>query len=222
MKDLQAIKIARRILCVIIALLVLITDSSRAQGNLLVNNGWNISNPPGGNVLADSGSGTNNFIAYFIYNGGTISQTFSTVPGTFYLLTFQAIEFQGTNYCGVNVGSLSTTLNFASTVPIQGDDGLGGIYANGNPDLNNTIWENFSFTFEATSASSMLSLIYYPQEIQVTNPTSAPDYYWGAGGVKNISVITAPVPEPSTVALWGASLAGWLAYSYRSRLNKAS
>src|ERR1700744_5071910 len=134
MKDFTAMKIARCFLCAItLALLFLISPTGHAQGNLLVNNGWTGSPSPGGNIIA--GSGTTNFSVAFIYNGGSISQTFATTPGTTYLLSFQAIEFQGTNYCGVNAGSLAATLNFAGTVPIQYDDGLGGLYANAGPNL---------------------------------------------------------------------------------------
>ena len=219
MKDLTAMKIARCFLCAItLALLFLISPTGHAQGNLLVNNGWTGSPSPGGNIIA--GSGTTNFSVAFIYNGGSISQTFATTPGTTYLLSFQAIEFQGTNYCGVNAGSLAATLNFAGTVPIQYDDGLGGLYANAGPNLNNTVWENFSYTFvaSANTSSTTLSFVYYPQEIQVTHPTSSPDYYWGAGGVQNISVTLAPVPEPSTIALLGLGLAG-VAYFRRSHFK---
>jgi Protein of unknown function (DUF642)/PEP-CTERM motif len=215
----QMINIMKPRCCLILllAILGLSPASGHAQGNLVVNgsfeanggsfNGWTVDNftgdlfqgYPGVFVAPATNAPDGIYIAGFQIWGGEISQTFSTVPGADYALSFSAIELQGANSTYVSAGSLSAALNFTSSVSIQ----------NGNGP-NNTIWDSFNFIFQASSTNTTFSFYCVPQHIFLND-------YFGADSLDDVSITA--VPEPSSVALLGTSLIGGLVCLRRKRLK---
>ena len=207
------------------AYLFLVTVSAYPQGNIVLNgsfeagggsfNNWNAVNlgfGPSGYLIAplffpqfpvNYPDGVH--CAVFTYNGASISQTLSTTPGTFYSLNFSAIQYDGTNRSSVSVnGGLLATLNFMNYTFISPTGEVApGFQFNSN-------WENFSFTFAATTTSTTILFSELPRLYNTADNTA----YYSHGGLDAISVTV--VPDPSTVALLGAGLAGWLA---RRRLS---
>ena len=150
-------------------------------------------------------------------------QTISTTPGAFYAVSLSAIQFVGTNMASVKMlpgtytgnqvqptATLIGTLNF--TTPSQSPGPAPGA---GFVNSINTIWQNFNYTFQATSFTTTLFFDYYRQAMDVQDGATV-DVYYGAGGFDNISVTAAP--EPTTVALVGAGLVGWLACRSRKKI----
>jgi hypothetical protein len=225
-------KLNRHILITALAAFCLSAKLANAQGNLIANgsfennggsfSGWAF---PGNNFsLGNQGSFTGVPITVpdgnvFAFYQGDISDTHSfagldtsinTSPGQNYILSFSAIAFDGTNSASASInGSLLPSLNFISTVPIS--------EGSHDPSLYNTTWQNFSFAFQATSPLTEVTLKYSVQGIAIPDGAIY-DYLYGAGGFDNISVTGAP--EPSTMALLGASVVGWLACRKRARLKK--
>jgi hypothetical protein len=145
----------------------------------------------------------------FQYVGGTISQTFSTVPGFYYALTFSAIEYQGSNNVSVNLNGNLTTLNFTTPVVPPGSVGI-----------INTNSQNFSFNFIATSITATLSFNYSPQEVVVPDFPGY-DIYYGDGAIGQISVIAVPEPSAAWLLLLGGGLLVYIRHKWKTRLQNS-
>jgi len=192
-----------------IASLCLTVTSGHAQGNLLENTDWVVQQGYVGGVFPGIIPGKGFYVG-FTYSGGSISQTISTTPGANYDLTFQAIQEDGINYSSVSIDdALLADLNFPDDPFISPVD---------NYDSFNTIWENFDYSFTASSPNTTISFTEYPAQYGVyEGPDDVYNQYASAGALDDISV--SAVPEPSTVAFLGAGVAGWLACGRRKRIN---
>jgi hypothetical protein len=197
--------------------------NARAQGNLILNgsfeanNGsftnWTIRPVPESGYVAINASyyvlpaADGTYFAGFLYNGGTISQTITTMSGYYYALNLSAIESAGTNRVSVNVnGSLLANLNFPTSQSPLNDSSTTYVF--------NTNWVDFNYVFQASSNLTTLAFTYYPQIITDNDN----DYYYGLGGLDAISVMA--VPEPKTVILLVGCFVGWLACGRYKRLKQ--
>jgi hypothetical protein len=198
---------------IVIATLCLTVMSAPAQGNLLVNSDWTVQQGYTGGVFPGIIPGKGFYVG-FTYSGGSISQTISTTPEATYDLTFQGIQEDGINYASVSIdGALLADLNFPDDLFISPVD---------NSDSFNTTWENFDFSFTASSPNTTISFAENPQQYGVyEGPDQIYNQYASAGALKDFSVTEAPepAPEPSMAALSGAGLAGWLVWGWRKRVR---
>jgi hypothetical protein len=146
-----------------------------------VTNTWNGNSPEGGNFIGADGA----------FEVGAITQSITGLTiGTTYLLTF---EWAGAQQHGYN-GATS-----------EGWQACLGSTCNGTGMLNNssngfTGWHNASFAFKASAATETLSFL------AAGTPSGEPPFSL----LDNVS-LTQDLPEPRTLALMGASLAGLIA-----------
>jgi hypothetical protein len=191
----------------LLGVLLATSISGLAQGNLIIFTNWNVQARIDGIVTPDSNTLAYGYGFVFQEGGGTISQTFGTVPGFYYALTFSAIEYQGTNNVSFNLNGSQTPLTFTTrTAPVN--DGYGVI---------NTNFQAFSFNFMATSITATLSFNYFPQVVVVPDPPGQ-DFHYGVGAIYNVSV--SAVPEPPPIALLGMGVGvGVLIYMRRRKVK---
>lgn len=132
--------------------------------------------------------------AYFYYTGNnnTLSQTFATMPGIEYDLTFQSINFPGQN----NQGGVSFSGSINGSAVFNNTPGL----------LTDTSWTGSSFTFTApgTETTLQFGLTYFDAN--------------GWLGIDDISVMPLATPEPGVMALTGIG-AGLLVILGRKRVR---
>lgn len=150
---------------------------------------------------ASGDTGTGNFAAFGGGNGpndGSITQIFATTPGASYTLTFQYGAFSnpaniGTQSLAISAGDLATVLTSATSVQ---DLGL--------------LFTTYNYTFTALAGST--ALVFADASGANTNSID--------GILDSISVnAVRAVPEPLTLSLFGAGLAG--AAGLRRRKIKA-
>jgi hypothetical protein len=164
--------------------------------------------PNGDNYAVFSDLGGDDF---YRTQTGAISQALSTTPGQFYTLSFSAIQFQGYNNfsVGINGNPLANFLGYASFTN----------YTFINPSFGlpiNQTWQNFNFMFQAVSNSTTISFSAQCDNYDVPtfmNGNIVDNWYYSAGGLDAISVVEAP--EPFTLVLFAAGLAGGLAWRRR-------
>lgn len=124
--------------------------------------------------------------------GGTLSQTFGTVAGTQYAVTYFLTQQQGSDP--------------AQSVTVEAFDGL---------SLLNSVTENITgvdgawfagnvLTFTATSASTTLTFL----DSTPVGGGSAANWALDNVSVDLAAPVPSPAPEPATLALLGAGIAG--------------
>lgn len=113
--------------------------------------------------------------------GGTISQSFNTVSGTSYEVTFNYVLQQGTE----NQGVKAEVLNGATSLKVDAFD------------FANTAWAQATFDFTATGSTSTL-------QISDTFPNQGLSTNWALDNVSvtSLGASTSPVPEPSSLAVF--------------------
>ena len=134
---------------------------------------------------------------------GTLSQTFGTVPGAQYTLEF---DYGVTGFLPVNQQSLAVTVLGSDSVAVLFDNVVTDDTNNPADPTDNSLTQHV-FVFTADGAQATIRFSDVP-----ANATVSLD-----GVLDNVSVVgPAPVPEPPTLALLGAALAG-LGWSRRGR-----
>jgi hypothetical protein len=131
-------------------------------------------------------------LANYIYTGGGIEQTFATVAGKTYDLTFSLSTMQWSGRDGtarIDVTVAGNTTGYDVT------NHTGGL-----------IWTNETLSFVATGANTTLSF---------TNNQN-PDYHFAI--VDGVSAVAAPVPEPETYGMLLAGL-GLMGFIVRRKKN---
>jgi hypothetical protein len=191
----------------LLGVLLATSISGLAQGNLIIFTNWNVQARIDGIVTPVPDTSAYGGFFVFKEGGGTISQTFSTVPGFYYALTFSAIEYQGSNNVSVNLNGSQTTLIFTTpTAPVN--DGYGVI---------NTNTQDFSFNFMATSITATLSFNYFPQVVVVPDPPGQ-DFHYGDGAIAFTSVSAVPEPSSSALVLLGSGVLFYVRHRRKRRL----
>jgi hypothetical protein len=162
------------------------TGASSEYGNLKLwgpgtgsNNGLTVSSPAGGNYLGMDGA----------YAQDAVSQTLhGLTPGAITTVTFYFAGAQQAGYTGLNTEQLKVSLGNESQF---------------TPVLNNTSegftgWNQYSFSFNTTSSSEVLSFL------AIGTPSGVPPFSLLDG--VSVSDNTSPVPEPSSLALLATGL----------------
>jgi hypothetical protein len=124
----------------------------------------------------------------------TVSQTFATTPGQAYSLSFYLGNMQDS--AGSGLYSLASSVNVGAT------GNLTQLFTNAAVTLNAVNWALQTYGFTATGASTTLTF---------TNATVG-DNFAGIDGVA-----LAAVPEPASLAVWGAVSALGAAFGWRRR-----
>jgi len=195
----NVIKINIKISLVLITMMLLISlESVRAQGNLILNgtfdtdlSGWTIVNdvewysyPPGGEWATIYGSGNPSSLS-------SISQTIYNLDvGTTYIVS------------GDYLSILSPT---GYSLGVSVDDGVPQFYYGGNEGGSQVPWQNFSFSFTASSPTVTLKFTAFDYSVKD----------WVA--IDNISMFA--VPEPNTLCLLGMGATSALFFLRRRRQN---
>lgn len=119
-----------------------------------------------------------------------MTQTFSTVAGTLYTVTFDYISTKGGTQYGIQDGTASGTFIDYQTLDKSADK---------------TAWTTASYTFTALSGQSTIGFV---------SSVGAGKLY-----LNNVSVTAAAVPEPASFALFLAGLGGLGVVSRRRRVK---
>ncbi len=129
-------------------------------------------------------------------NNSGMAQTISTVAGQEYDLSF---------FYSARPGRASTT----NGIDINWDGvNLSNITADGI-GLSDTDWNLFAFSVIATGPSTLLEFV----------ATGTSDSFGGYLDAVNLQAVPEPIPEPSTLLLFGSGLAALAGWRYRKRVN---
>jgi len=154
----------------------LITNGDFATGDIT---GWTAVGDftfPATSVITGGTPPQQSFLKAGPFSGAELSQTFSTLAGQQYLISFDLQAESGTET------GTSTTAFFSANF-----DGVGNIFSTTAKTFN---WMTFAFTETASSTSSTLSFDYI----------NVPSFY----DLTNVSVTA--VPEPEIYAMMGVGL----------------
>lgn len=130
-----------------------------------------------------------------------IQQAVGTSIGTDYDLSF---------WVGNQIDSSGVNYGISSTVEVLLDGASLGSFTNSGGDATTKIqnWKQFTLSFTASSTSSV---------IQFLNSDGVGDSTNGLDNVALLAQGSAPVPEPATMLLFGAGIAGLAAVGRRKR-----
>jgi len=160
----------------------------------IYNGGYGLSTPYG-NLFLDL-TGTTDSTPY-----DGVTQTIATVVGQTYAMTFDlGVSTNG----GPFSGTISVDADAGSAVTAVTDNGSSGT-------LNGvTEWTNESVLFTATSTTTPISII---------GESDTAGQFIGLDNVAVNAVTTTAVPEPLTISLFGAGLAGAAAMRRRRKIK---
>jgi Protein of unknown function (DUF642)/PEP-CTERM motif len=160
----------------------------------IYNGGYGLSTPYGSRFLDLTGTSDST-----PYDG--VTQTITTVVGQTYAMTFDlGVSTSG----GPFSGTISVDADAGSAVTAVTDDGTSGT-------LNGvTEWTDESVLFTATSTTTPISII---------GESDTAGQFIGLDNVAVNAVTTTAVPEPLTISLFGAGLAGAAAFRRRRKIK---
>jgi Protein of unknown function (DUF642)/PEP-CTERM motif len=172
--------------------------------------GWSVTGAAGTNVGIVSTTFVQNGVAFEAQNGSQwvdltglnsnttegLAQTAATTPGTAYTLTF---------YVGNTTGGgiFGTT----STVGLDINGLLVNSFTNSNGDATGLNWQQFTYNFTASGASTVIGFVNLDPASDNSNGLDMVDLELG----------TSAVPEPSSVALLGLAFAAMVLLRTRAK-----
>ena len=159
--------------------------STTANAILLLNNNYTEN---GGQLhfTAEDGQQSVDLTGAFNQGRNGVEQTVVTTPGTSYTLTF---------WVG-NQDNSQPSYPLASMIELDVNGTFVANYSNNDNTPNNVNWNQFSYSFTASSAST---------KIDFFNATPVADNEAGVDNV-DLEVAAAVVTEPASVAILGAGL----------------
>jgi hypothetical protein len=139
----------------------------------------------------------------------SVKQTFAVSAGNSYAVSFyEALREGESTTFGLNVSATVDAGTLTGTSGTLAVDGSGSNVLSGFANQGNNTWTQFTFSF-VPSASGNVELMFI---------TNDPGDMVGYGVyLDNVSVNESAVPEPSTLAVLAAGLAGLLCYAWRKR-----
>lgn len=138
-------------------------------------------------------------LANWSYTQGGISQSFASVAGESYTVTFSASNFDWTS-SQLPVSTIQLAIDGAHVSDYSNPTAIG--------PLALSPWIDYSYQFTATSNVTMLEF-YNTQDARYVNA------FLDNVDVEGSDAVTAPVPEPGTLALLGLGLFGLAARRFR-------